>query len=166
MSAIEDAMSQTVIAMWESLLESEIHPTEAKADDASREFALVGCIHISGPDGGVVTLECPEALAREAASTMFQIQLVNVSTEDAQDALGELTNIMGGNFKALLNEGHLLSLPTVVEGRDFRTRFIGTELSVRAAFDCADRHLVASFYRYGARASGNAREHAHGPSNA
>lgn len=156
MSATEDAMCQTVMAMWESLLETEISPVEFTADDASRESALIGCIHVAGPEGGVVTLECPAALAREAASTMFQIPQATVGPDDAQDALGELTNIMGGNFKALLSDGHQLSLPTVVEGRDFRARFIGTRLAVRVAFDCTGRRLVASFFRDGAQAAGDA----------
>ena len=153
MTAIEEAMTQTVLVMWESVIGTAIVPTNGSGAAGSGEPSLVGCIHVTGPEGGVVTLECPEALARDTAAAMFQLPVADVSAAEAQDALGELTNIMGGNLKAVLCEGHQLSLPTVVEGSDFRTRFIGTRLAARVGFDCSGKRLVASFFREGARAS-------------
>jgi CheY-specific phosphatase CheX len=153
MSAIEDAMSQTVTTIWESIIGTEIRPADVPPTDDAREPAFVGCIHVTGPEGGVVTLECSAALAAETASAMFQIPQAQVGVSEAQDALGELTNIMGGNFKAMLSDGHHLSLPTVVEGSDFRTKFIGTLLAARVGFDCAGRYVVASFYRDGVSAT-------------
>jgi CheY-specific phosphatase CheX len=150
MSTIEDAMSQTVTTIWESIIGTAIRPADVPVAYDSREPAFVGCIHVTGPEGGVVTLECSAALACVTASAMFQIPQAQVGVTEAQDALGELTNIMGGNFKAMLSDGHHLSLPTVVEGSDFRTKFIGTRLAARVSFDCAGRYVVASFYRDGA----------------
>lgn len=153
MNSMEDAISQTVTAIWESMFEAEIRPKDAPADDVPGEPGLVGCIHVTGPEGGVVTLECSDALARAAASAMFGLPANEVAISDSEDALAELANVVGGNFKAMLSDGHLLSLPTVVGGRDFRTRFIGTQLAARVAFDAGGEQLVVTFFREGARAS-------------
>ncbi len=153
MTEIDAAMSQTVTMMWESVLGSDIQETGSDATEVNREHGLVGCIHVTGPEGGVVTLECSDALARASASAMFNLAMDEVQPADAEDSLGELTNIVGGNFKALLSDGHQLSLPTVVEGKDFRTRFIGTRLASRVGFTCSGEPLVASFFREGARAA-------------
>jgi CheY-specific phosphatase CheX len=148
---MEAAISQTVTAMWSSLFETEIWQNDSPTRGDTHD--LVGCIHVTGPEGGVVTLECSEALAREIAATMFALAPTLVGMADAEDALGELANVVGGNFKAFLEGAHQLSLPTVVEGRDFRARFIGTELAARMSFDCAGERLVASFFRDVARAT-------------
>ncbi|MEO8000030.1 MAG: chemotaxis protein CheX, partial [Gemmatimonadaceae bacterium] len=153
MTSIDSAMSQTVTTMWESVLGTDIQTVGNELTDVNREHSLVGCIHVTGPEGGVVTLECSDALARTSASAMFHMSLEDVQSADAEDSLGELTNIIGGNFKAMLSDGHQLSLPTVVEGKDFRTRFIGTRLASRVGFLCSGEPLVASFFREGARAT-------------
>ena len=145
MNTMEEALTQTVTSIWESLLGTEIHAAAYSAGMES-DGALVGCIHVTGPAGGVVTLRCSHILARQAAAAMFQKAPADVQLSEEQDALAELTNIVGGNFKALLSDGHHLSLPIVVEGADFRTRFVGTELAAHVAFDCGGVSLVASFF--------------------
>ena len=64
-------------------------------------------------------LQVPEAVARRAAAVMFELDASAASLEDMQDAVGELTNMTGGNVKALLEGQCALSLPAVVEGRDY-----------------------------------------------
>lgn len=152
MTPMEDAIAQTVSSMWELLIGGTI----AICDDpdgevASDARALAGCIHVTGADGGVITIECPEILARACAAALFQVPVGALDLREAQDALAEMANIIGGNFKALLGAGHYLSLPTVVEGRDFRTRFVGTRLEARVAFDTDAGRLVASFFKDAAR---------------
>ena len=154
MNTIEHAMAETVSSIWASILGKDVFPVLDGDHDDAHEATFVGCIHVTGPEVGVVMLRCPAGLATELASAMFSLPCADVGVSDAQDALGELTNIMGGNFKAMLSDGHHLSLPTVVEGNDFRTKFIGTRLVARVGFECDGRHVVASFYRDGALAGG------------
>ena len=153
MNYLDEALAQTVTVMWDSVLGTELLPVDHTSVPAN-DHGLVGCIHVTGPDGGVVTIECSSALARAAACTMFNILPTTVGEADAEDSLGELANIVGGNFKGLLGPGHQLSLPKVVEGRDFRTRFIGTQLASRVSFSNLGEPLTVSFFREGARAGG------------
>lgn len=154
MNELDEILTQTVTATWEAVLGVPIDVSESQIAAGSREEGLVGCIHVTGEDGGVVTLECSHALAQAAAAVMFHLDLPDVQPADAEDAFGELTNIIGGNFKATLSDGHQLSLPTVVEGKDFRTRFIGTSLASRVGFRYQNEFLLASFFREGIRADG------------
>ncbi|MBC8069835.1 MAG: chemotaxis protein CheX [Deltaproteobacteria bacterium] len=87
--------------------------------------SLVG---IAGQWDGAVIVACSPATATELASIMFDVPASEVSTENLEDTLGELANMVGGNVKALLPPPCLLSLPTVVEGRDYRVRVPGATI--------------------------------------
>lgn len=84
--------------------------------------SLVG---ISGQWDGAVIVDCSPALAGELAGLMFGLGPDEVARDQIEDALGELANMIGGNLKALLPPPCSLSLPTVVEGRDYRVRVPG-----------------------------------------
>jgi len=81
--------------------------------------ALTGCVHIDGAWNGAAIVECELPLARRIAATLFDRAEGEVSLDDVRDALGEITNMIGGNVKALLPAPSRLSLPTVVEGADY-----------------------------------------------
>jgi chemotaxis protein CheX len=76
---------------------------------------LTGCIDIRGAWTGSVRVHCPARLVSEAAQTIFVLPAGAVGSELVQDTLGELTNIIGGNLKALLGGACRLGLPAVVE---------------------------------------------------
>jgi chemotaxis protein CheX len=81
--------------------------------------ALTGCVHIDGAWNGAALVECELPLARRMTAVLFDRAEGDVSLDDVRDALGELTNMVGGNVKALLPAPSRLSLPTVVEGADY-----------------------------------------------
>ncbi|MEI9937578.1 MAG: chemotaxis protein CheX [Pseudomonadota bacterium] len=80
------------------------------------EHALCGCIHVSGTWVGLVTVSLSDALARRAASTMFDAPAEGLTMEELHDALGEIANMTGGGVKGLLPGPSQLSLPSVVSG--------------------------------------------------
>ena len=65
-----------------------------------------------------------------------------IEAQQVQDAMGELTNMTGGNVKALLPEGCRLSLPTVVEGSAYTARVPGSELVTSVGFKCQGSPVV------------------------
>src|SRR5688572_27724970 len=69
--------------------------------DASDEVSssLVG---VAGAWDGAVIVACSRALAKDFACVMFGIGGEQIGSEDIQDALGELANMVGGNLKSLL----------------------------------------------------------------
>ena len=109
--------------------------------------ALTGCVHIAGAWNGAALVECELPLARRMTATLFDRAEGDVSLDDVRDTLGELTNMVGGNLKALLPAPSRLSLPTVVEGADYavtvpRTRPAGV-VSFRAGAEILVIRILA-----------------------
>jgi len=80
--------------------------------------AMVG---LAGQLCGVLSVRCDGKAAALMTSKMLGVELDKVGP-DISDALGEVCNMVAGNFKnkiAGLAEGCLLSPPTVVTGSDY-----------------------------------------------
>jgi chemotaxis protein CheX len=56
--------------------------------------------------------------------------------DDVRDVLGELANMIGGNMKSGMSIGIRLSMPSVMNGRDYDLRVCGAEVQERLAFKC------------------------------
>ncbi len=65
---------------------------------------------------GAVVLQCPTQHAYQAAEAMFAAEPGSLGPEEVADALGELTNMVGGNLKNLLPQPSVLSIPSVTRG--------------------------------------------------
>lgn len=85
---------------------------------------VTGCIQISGTWKGAVVLQTTQGFARSAASHMLRIDDQEVTAEDIQDAMAEITNMIGGNIKSQVPGPSFLSLPTVTTGNDFDFRLV------------------------------------------
>ena len=80
---------------------------------------LVGTVQIRGAWRGTVVVHCPTELASAAAAIIFSLAEDGApSSLEMRDALAELTNMIGGNMKALLPEPCELSIPQVVEAAE------------------------------------------------
>lgn len=108
---------------------------------------LSAVVHITGAVDGAVVVHCTESFARLVASKMFNIEPDQATTTDEQDALGELCNIVGGNFKSLLPEPCRLSLPTVVDGSDYSFRIPGSQNTAQYALDVVGQPLLLRLWK-------------------
>lgn len=130
----ESDIRQLVDLIWASVLGMVVRPADPAPADA--RGCLTGCVQITGAWQGAVTLTLPEGLVRRAAGILFDVPPEEVNTEQLHDALGELTNIVGGNIKALLPGLCFLALPAVVEGADYCLAFPEGRLLTQTAFQC------------------------------
>jgi len=71
---------------------------------------IEGVIHILGGWNGSLTLHCTPEAAGTLAQTMFGTD-EELPEEVVSDCIREMTNVIGGNLKALLGEGSVLSIP-------------------------------------------------------
>jgi chemotaxis protein CheX len=70
---------------------------------------------------GVMSVRCRREAAALMASKMLGVEIDNVGP-DISDALGEICNMVAGNFKnkiAGLGDGCMLSPPSVITGDDY-----------------------------------------------
>lgn len=84
-----------------------------ESDGGEHPFFLNSEIRIDGPWSGIVNVYCGEKTIYLLASTIFQKDKHDLSDQEIFDVMGEVTNMIGGNLKALLPSPSNLSLPKV-----------------------------------------------------
>lgn len=87
--------------------------------------AMTGSVQIDGAWEGAVMLQCPQLLASSLTARLFAADGPPPPAE-IRDAMGELTNMIAGNLKALLPQPSRISLPTVAFGADYELTVVGT----------------------------------------
>ena len=76
--------------------------------------AISSWVEIVGPWTGTVVLTCGRSTAEELSRSLLKEHAPPVlDSEDIEDALGELANVVGGNVKAVLPGPSVLGLPDV-----------------------------------------------------
>ncbi len=85
--------------------------------------------------------------AQAAAEAMFDADPGSLSEQEVSDALGELTNMVGGNIKSLVPAPSKLSLPSVSEDVNYTVRVPGAVLLSRVALLCSDAPVLVSVWK-------------------
>jgi chemotaxis protein CheX len=129
---LEMAAREVFEVMLSCKLSVPIAPCEVPLEVTS----MVG---LAGQLCGVVSVRCSGKAAAQMASKMLGVDLDKVGPE-VSDALGEVCNIVAGNFKnkiAGLAEGCVLSPPTVITGSDYDLHSLAHSLvlEVRLLFE-------------------------------
>ena len=105
--------------VFEIMLGCRVKPAPEEKVDTTRGFtAMVG---LAGAMCGVLTFSCDQNTAREVARCMLGPEIAD-SEEQVSDALGEICNMIAGNFKNKLSgtDGRcMLSVPTVIKGEEY-----------------------------------------------
>lgn len=142
MEDMDRYITELSAAVWEQTLGLSLDP--ASTDPGSHGRTVEGHVHISGRWNGTLVFQCSLGAARQAAHVMFGSG-EHDSTRDVQDAVGELTNMIGGNLKALMSDdGCFLSLPTVIEGSDYSVRVSGARVISRQVFTSDHEPVVVT----------------------
>ncbi len=149
MQPLEQEIVTLSESIWLSTLGLSLHPSPTHTDPLPSGPTLDGIITISGDWQGAVILQMPRDLAQRVAAIMFSLGDQHPSLEDMQDALGEITNMTGGNLKALMPGSCFLSLPAVVDGNDYRIRIPTANVLSRVLFHCEGHPAVVSLVAAG-----------------
>ena len=122
-----DDLAEMVEQVWVSYLDPDgVSPLVPTGDDG-QPSEVHSSVSISGSWTGHVVYASSAAAARRAAAAFLAMDAGEVSQEDLSDVLGELANIVGGNLKAMLPPGALLSLPQVVLAPESATKYPNAE---------------------------------------
>jgi chemotaxis protein CheX len=123
----ENDLAEMVEQVWVSYLDPDgVHPLIRTGDDAQAS-EVHSSVSITGSWTGHVVYASSATAARRAAAAFLAVEPDEVSSEDMSDVLGELANIVGGNLKAMLPPGALLSLPQVVLAPESATKYPNAE---------------------------------------
>jgi chemotaxis protein CheX len=97
-------------------------------------------IGLAGPITGVFAIRCDEKVAIAIACGMLGVN-AEAAKSEIWDALGEVCNMVIGNFKAKTGkagESSALSVPTVIHGHDYRVRPLVNGSFVECLMQTAD----------------------------
>jgi chemotaxis protein CheX len=124
-------------------------PVDAGPGDAALDGGdvTVGRVAVTGGWRGWVLLACATRLARTAAAAMFDRPAETLTDDEVADALGELTNMIGGNVKSLLPGPSRLSMPAVTVGASATGPPPGAVLVNTVSLACDGLPLAVSVWR-------------------
>ncbi len=125
--------------LWQTMFSLDVRHLDHEAPRSPKDGVLTGCVHVSGAWEGAAMLSCSTELARHVAGIMFGAS--ELSDNEICDAIGELTNITAGQIQPLLPSPSELSLPSVVEGHDYRLNIPRSVLLTRVFFECQGKPL-------------------------
>ncbi|QDG51312.1 chemotaxis protein CheX [Persicimonas caeni] len=122
---------ELIRSIWSIFAQPELEAAshDALAEHAS-EMMITAVVHVTGEEDGSVVVECPSRMASRLAGALFGLEADELADDEVHDALGEVANMLGGNVKGLFPSGSQLSLPTVVEGREFKLDLPGTQVAL------------------------------------
>jgi chemotaxis protein CheX len=109
----------------------------------SNEAAFTALVGLAGSLCGVLSIRCNDLAARGMASKMLGMPPEEVDN-DCWDALGEIANMIAGNFKGKLSGvgNHcMLSVPTIITGTDYETRSLGAGNTIEIIFEFENKPL-------------------------
>ena len=160
---IVDCISQASNNVFATMLGAEIRAGEVTVESGSPDAndGVVALIGLAGTWTGAGSISCSPALACRVCSQMLMTECTAVN-EEVLDAVAELTNMIIGSVKTDL-EQHLgplgLSIPTVVFGRNFRTRSSGSAEWIVVPFYWDDDCLVVKLCLARTERTGHAQPH-------
>lgn len=112
-------IADVVRTIWEAVFQWDLDELPEGTPEPEMGPARTGFIQVAGVWEGAIVCVAAEELVREITSHLFHLGPADLTVELLHDALGELTNMIGGNLKALLPGPSYLCLPAVIEGSNY-----------------------------------------------
>lgn len=131
--------------VFERMLASQLSAAVALPGASFNVTAMVG---LAGMLSGVMSVRCQEPAAALMASRMLGIAVEEVGS-DVSDAIGEVCNMVAGNFKNKipgLGDGCMLSPPSVVTGADYVVHAKPEAPTVQVSLLFEQMPMVVSLY--------------------
>lgn len=143
MTVIEADIEDITRTLWSTLFDLPLSVAPAVALGPGP--VVTGCVQIVGEWRGAVMLQCPISLAEILTEQMYQAELAP-TLDEVRDALGELTNVIGGNVKALFPGPSRISLPSVAVGTDYELGVVETSSITEVPFICGGYPLRVKLF--------------------
>jgi chemotaxis protein CheX len=147
---IERAISKASREVFETMLNLplEIEPSVMRAAIEPETFhGVVALVGVAGPWTGTGHISCSPQFAQKLAGALLMTEYNSVD-EDVLDAVAEVANMIVGNVKTIFEErlGPLgLTVPTVIFGRNYRTRSAGVKDWVLVRLRSSEDHMDIYF---------------------
>ena len=141
MLIVESNIYQITESVWELMLGLPVARQDEAGPAQARDDSITGFIQITGAWEVTVLMECSTELARQATGRMFDKAASEVGVDELRDAVGELTNMIGGGFKSLIPGTCNLSMPLLLDGNDYCVTLPSRGVVSEVGFVCKKQPL-------------------------
>lgn len=136
--------------VFRTMMSIVLQPGEVSIEKAkTRKAEVIGSLGVAGFLSGSISVFLPRALAQSAGAAMLMLEPGTVMPdEELVDAIGELTNMIGGNIKTELFQKTPLfdiSIPSVYVGDDLQRRTVTDDLCFYVPFRAGDLEFAVEF---------------------
>ena len=131
--------SEDIEKMVQELFESMLGMPVSRSEPQNVELfsgGLCGQIKISGAWGAALDVVATEKFCETVSCNMFCSEPDSLDPADITDAMGEVTNVVGGNVKGIIDQDCDLSIPEV---KPFEPSDLDTEPNYW--FQCSDEYF-------------------------
>jgi len=120
---------ERALLIAQKVVEAFVQPVEAVPGSPSFFGADIwsSWIRLDGARSWIVLVTYSAELAVQLAHSMYQDDLGAITTDMVMDATGEITNILAGQYKVLLDPQADLATPVVEENMEYEDLFPGPE---------------------------------------
>jgi chemotaxis protein CheX len=133
--AYRDQAIELFCEVFRTMVRLEVYPCPEPASPAP-DPVVTSAVYFAGSWKGAALLECNLELAKIFTERLMPGCHPVSFDDDVRDCIGELANMIGGNIKALLPDHAELSIPSVIEGRNYSVRLCGNNSFLRIPFVC------------------------------
>ena len=163
--AIIDSIRGATAGIFSTMLSLDAVPGPARNEAAcpSIQDGVMSFVSLEGPWVGTGVMTCTSGVACRFSAAFLMMPEVPAMNEEVLDCIGELTNMIIGNFKTdaecLLGE-LTLGVPTVIYGKNFMSRSMGGNDWLIMPFHCGTDVFEVQIALRPAREGSNLGHHA------
>jgi len=138
-------MEQVATSVFDTMLSLELREdSESAVPDGAETLTATVCL--TGTWQGAVVVQCTPEDARRFASCFLGEPPPTEVTSVVRDVLGEIANMIAGNFKCTLYPGIRVSVPSVVSGTAYSMQLCGARLAEQMNFTADGCRLRLSIF--------------------
>jgi CheY-specific phosphatase CheX len=133
MEAYREPAVRAVSEIFSTMINTETWPL-VETPSPYPEHPIVGAVYLAGGWRGAILLETSAEQAFAWTQKLMSVPPPQSLDDDVRDCIGELTSMVAGNLKPLFPAETALSMPSVVEGRQFTLRLVGGHQKIKVDF--------------------------------
>jgi chemotaxis protein CheX len=140
-----DLLTTSTVEVFQKMMARDLKFGKPIEGDALRPKSnVVGTISFAGTQSGIVAFYSTIQAAQEIAAALLGMEPSEVNADDMPDAIGEVTNMIAGNFRTRLTDAGYpcaISIPTVIIGSDFYTKYQSDVRRTLCPFQMGDQEV-------------------------
>jgi chemotaxis protein CheX len=147
---LREFITKSVLHVFATMLSMRLDVLPPEEEIKFDGEKVAGSVNFVGAVTGVVHIHVSDVYAKSMTASMLGIKPEQVrSSSNIDDAIGELTNMLGGNLKSRLTDYGfkcVLSIPSVTRGKDFQIQTMEGTRKERFAFRFQQNSLLVELH--------------------